>query len=155
MCKGFLGFRSTVSPFSADFSRAFSSAEEIVSYNNLGSFLSPLTWGGMMLLAIGLALGLIVVFCAIRYEVRSALYGISLSNGVEVLVNEETYGSIVRRFQTETETDDVARWDHAVLDTLRPVRPQEWNFLVRSLRYRVAPAGFAGRRSRRRLAIKR
>jgi hypothetical protein len=109
----------------------------------------------MMLLAIGLAFGLTVVVLAIRHELRSALYGISLSNGVEVLVNEETYGSIVRRFQTDTEPDNVARWDHAILDTLRPERPREWKYLVRSLHYRVAPAGFAVRRSGRSQTIKR
>jgi hypothetical protein len=108
-----------------------------------------------MLLAIGLTLGVIVVVLAVRYELRSALYGISLSNGVEVLVNEETYGSIVHRFQTETEPDDAVRWDHAVLDTLRPVRPREWRFLVRSLHYRVAPATVAGRRARRAQFIRR
>jgi hypothetical protein len=104
-----------------------------------------------MVLAIGLTLALIVVVLAVRHELRSALYGISLSNGVEVLVNHETYGAIVRRFQTETEIEpDVrSRWDDAILATLRPERPEEWKFLVRSLSYRVAPAGIAGRRSRR------
>jgi hypothetical protein len=104
-----------------------------------------------MVLAIGLTFAFIVVVLAVRHEMRSALYGISLSNGVEVLVNHETYGAIVRRFQTETEPepDDRIRWDHAILDTLRPERPEEWKFLVRSLSYRVAPAGVTGRRSRR------
>jgi hypothetical protein len=111
----------------------------------------------MLLAAIGLTIALITVALAVRHEVRSALYGISLSNGVEVLVNEETYGAIVHRFRAETEPDDLTRWDHAVLDTLRPQRPQEWKLLVRSLRYRVAPAhtAVAGRRSRRTQTIRR
>jgi hypothetical protein len=112
-----------------------------------------------MLLAIGSTLALIVVVLAVRHELRSALYGISLSNGVEVLMDHETYGAIVRRFHTETEPepDDLTRWDHAVLDTLRPQRPQEWKLLVCSLRYRVAPAhtGVAGRRSRRTQTVRR
>jgi hypothetical protein len=110
-----------------------------------------------MLLAIGLTLGLIGVALAVRYELRSALYGISLSNGVEVLVNQETYRSIVRRFETgkESEPDDLVRWDHAVLDTLRPVRPREWKLLVRSLHYRVGQPGVAGRRPRRTQTIRR
>jgi hypothetical protein len=108
-----------------------------------------------MVLASGLTLALIVVVLAVRHEMRSALYGLSLSNGVEVLVNRETYGAIVRRFQTETEPDDRIRWDHAILDTLRPERPEEWKFLVRSLRYRVAPTGVAGRRSRRTQTVRR
>jgi hypothetical protein len=108
-----------------------------------------------MLLAIGLTLAVIVVVLAVRYELRSALYEVPLSNGVPVLVNQETYGSIVRRFQTETEPDDLIRWDDAVLDTLRPQRPQEWKFLVRSLGYRVAPTSGARLRARRSQFIKR
>jgi hypothetical protein len=110
-----------------------------------------------MLLALGVALGLIGITLAVRHELRSALYGVSLSNGVEVLVNRETYGSIVRRFETETETepDDLVRWDHAVLDTLRPERPREWQILVRSLNYRVAPACVATRRVRQPQTLQR
>ena len=111
--------------------------------------------GCVMLFAVGLAVGLMVVALAVRYELRSALYGISLSNGVEVLVNQETYGSIVRRFQTLTEPDDLVRWDDAVLDTLRPERPREWRFLVQSLPYRVAPTRVVRRRVRRTQAVKR
>jgi hypothetical protein len=108
-----------------------------------------------MVLAIGLGLGLVVVALFVRHELRSALYGIDLSNGVEVLVNRETYESIVSRFQAETEPDDLARWDHAVLDTLRPERPREWKFLVRSLGYRVSGTGAAGRRARQTRAVRR
>jgi hypothetical protein len=108
-----------------------------------------------MLLAIGLTVAVIVVVLAVRYELRSAFYEIPLSNGVPILVNQATYGSIVRRFQTETEPDDLIRWDHAVLDTLRPERPREWRFLVRSLGDRVAPTRVAGRRARRSRFIRR
>jgi hypothetical protein len=111
--------------------------------------------GCVMLFAVGLAVGLMVVALAVRYELRSALYETSLSNGVEVLVNQETYGSIVRRFQTLTEPDDLVRWDDAVLDTLRPERPREWRFLVQSLPYRVAPTRVVRRRVRRTQAVKR
>jgi hypothetical protein len=107
-----------------------------------------------MLLAIVLTLAVIVVALAVRYELRSALYELPLSNGVPVLVNQKTYGLIVRRFQTETEPDDLIRWDGVVLDTLRPERPQEWRFLVRSLGYRVAPTNGARLRARRSQFIK-
>jgi hypothetical protein len=108
-----------------------------------------------MLLAVGLILAVIVVVLVVRYELRSALYEIPLSDGAPVLVNQETYGSIVRRFRTETRPDDLIQWDQAVLDTLRPERPREWKFLVRSLGYRVAPTSVAGRRARRNRIIKR
>jgi hypothetical protein len=109
-----------------------------------------------MLVVVGVTVGLIVAaLAAVRYELRSALYGISLSNGVEVLVNQETYGSIVRRFQTEAEPDDAVRWDHAVLDTLRLDRPREWRFLVQSLHYRVVPASVLAHRPRRTQFVQR
>jgi hypothetical protein len=100
-----------------------------------------------MLASLGLV-ALILLGAAIRYEVRSALIGITLSNGVEVLVSREAYREIVRRFQTRDEPDDWARWDEAVLETLRPVRPQEWRYLVRSLGYQVASEGLGSRRQR-------
>jgi hypothetical protein len=102
-----------------------------------------------MLMLFGLILGSIAVVAAIIYEVRSALFGVALSNGVEVLVSREMYWSIVRRYQADHEPDDRVRWDHAVLDILRPVRPNEWRFLVRSLGYQVATVQGAGMRRQR------
>jgi hypothetical protein len=100
-----------------------------------------------MVVAAGLTLGLIALCAAIRHELRSASYGVALSNGVEVLVSQETYGSIVRRYRAKNGSDDLARWDDAILEVLRPERPNEWRFLVRSLGYRVSAEAGTGRRS--------
>ena len=109
-----------------------------------------------MLALFGLTLGSIVVAAAIVYEVRSALFGLALSNGVEVLVSQEMYWSIVRRYQADSEPDDRVRWDHAVLDILRPERPNEWRFLVRSLGYQVSSGGgVRTRRQRQTQTVKR
>ncbi len=109
-----------------------------------------------MLALFGLTLGSIVVAAAIVHEIRSALFGLALSNGVEVLVSREMYWSIVRRYQADSEPDDRVRWDHAVLDILRPKRPQEWRFLVRSLGYQIASAeGVGTRRQRQTQTVRR
>jgi hypothetical protein len=102
-----------------------------------------------MLALFGLVLGSIVVGAAVLYEVRSALFGLALSNGVEVLVSREMYASIVRQYQSDGEPDDQVRWDHAVLDILRPERPYEWRFLVRSLGYQISTSEGAGTRRQR------
>jgi hypothetical protein len=108
-----------------------------------------------MLVATGLILLLIVIAWAIRHELRSALYGVALSNGVEVLVSQAMYGSIVRRYRAADGADDLVRWDQAILDTLRPERPNEWKFLVRSLGYRVSGELGVSRRWRRSQIAKR
>jgi hypothetical protein len=102
-----------------------------------------------MLVLCELILGSIVVGAAIFHEVRSALFGLSLSNGVEVLVSRDTYEAIVRRYQADGEPDDRVRWDDAVLDILRPDRPHEWRYLVRSLGYQIASGEGAGTRWQR------
>ena len=78
-----------------------------------------------MLMLFALILVSIVVVAAIVYEIRSALFGLALSNGIEVLVSREMYWSIVRRYQMDDEPDHRVRWDHAVLDIIRPVRPHD------------------------------
>lgn len=109
-----------------------------------------------MLVLFGLVLGSIVVVGAIVYEVRSALFGLALSNGVEVLVSREMYWAIVCRYQADTESDDRVRWDHAVLDVLRPERPYEWKYLVRSLGYQISSGeGVGTRRQRQTQTVKR
>ena len=109
-----------------------------------------------MLMLFALILGSIVVVAAIVYEIRSALFGLALSNGVEVLVSREMYWSIVRRYQMDDEPDHGVRWDHAVLDVIRPVRPHEWKYLVRSLGYQIASGeGVGTRRQRQAQMVKR
>jgi hypothetical protein len=109
-----------------------------------------------MLMLFALTLASIVVVAAVVYEIRSALFGLELSNGVEVLVSREMYWSVVRRYQMDDEPDHKLRWDHAVLDAIRPVRPQEWRYLVRSLGYQIASADSVGtRRHRQTQMVKR
>jgi hypothetical protein len=101
-----------------------------------------------MLVPIALTLALIMVAAAVHSELRSASCGIALSNGVEVLVSPEMYREIVHQYRTMDEPDDLKRWDQAVLDALRPERPNEWKYLVRTLGYQVATEGHATRRRR-------
>src|SRR4051794_40575323 len=101
-----------------------------------------------MLVPLGLTVALIVIAAALHSEIRSALYGVVLSNGVEVLVSADMYREIVRQYRILDDRDDWNRWDQAVLDVLRPTRPQEWKFLVRSLGYQVAAEGLGTRRRR-------
>jgi hypothetical protein len=101
-----------------------------------------------MIVVMGVVLGLIVVAGVVRSELRSALCGLTLSNGVEVLVSEETYREIVRRFQA-SDPGDGQCWDEVVLEVLRPDRPHEWRFLARSLGYHVVEDGIRARRRRR------
>jgi hypothetical protein len=90
-----------------------------------------------MFVVLVLAFGLIALGAAIHFELRSAACGVVLSNGVEVMVSPEMYRSIVARYRSadayERELEPWGRWDRAVLDVLRPERPNEWRFLVRSL----------------------
>jgi hypothetical protein len=99
-----------------------------------------------MFVSLGVIFGLILVAAAIHSEIRSALVGIALSNEVEVMVTPAMYREIVQRYQTLDEPDDWERWDQAVLDVLRPERPNEWKYLVRSLGYQVSADGFGARR---------
>jgi hypothetical protein len=101
-----------------------------------------------MLVALGIALGCIVIAAAVHSEIRAAQCGVVLSNGVEVLVSPQMYRAIEDRYAARGEADAWQCWDEAVLEVLRPVRPNEWKFLVRSLGYHVAPEGFAARRQR-------
>jgi hypothetical protein len=101
-----------------------------------------------MLMALGLTFALILIVVTIHSELRSASYGIALSNGVQVLVGPEMYREILNRYRTMDEPDDWTRWDQAVLDVLRPERPLEWKYLVRSLGYQVSTEGLGTRRRR-------
>src|SRR5258707_8390419 len=102
-----------------------------------------------MLLFLGLTVAIIAIAAAIHYELRSAAYGIELSNGVEVLVSPEMYRDIVHQYRTLDEPDGWKRWDQAVLDALRPGRPQEWEFLPQSLGYPVTGEGVTTMHRRR------
>jgi hypothetical protein len=102
-----------------------------------------------MLAALGLTLGLILIMAAIHSELRSASYGITLSNGVEVLVGPDVYREIVKRYRSLDGPDEWALWDRAVLEILRLERPQEWRFLARSLGQQVTAEVPGVRRQRR------
>jgi hypothetical protein len=83
-----------------------------------------------MLALLGLALALVLIVALIYAELHSAWYEVTLSNGIEVLVNPEMHEEIVRRFQMSNEPDVLKRWDEAVLSVLRLERPAEWEFLA-------------------------
>jgi hypothetical protein len=104
-----------------------------------------------MLATLGLTLGLILIMAAVHSELRSASYGVTLSNGVEVLVGPEMYREIVKRYRSleEHEPDDWTRWDRAILEVLRFERPNEWKFLARSLGHQVVGEGAGARRRAR------
>jgi hypothetical protein len=93
-----------------------------------------------MLTLLGLTLALVLMAAFIHAELRACLYEITLSNGLEVLVNPEMYEEIGRRFQMLDDPDLLRRWDRAVLNVLRAERPNEWRFLVRSLRQDTSPS---------------
>jgi hypothetical protein len=128
--------------------RCSTSSPDGVFYNPSGVFHSTDEWGYRMLVALGLTFGAIVIAAAIHSELRSADYGIALSNGVEVLVSPRVYRAIIERFGALDEADAWQRWDQAVLDVLRPERPHEWKYLTRTLGYHVAVEGFGSRRRR-------
>jgi len=69
----------------------------------------------------------------IRHELRSAICGITLSNGVEVLVGKKSYVEILRRYRRLHEPDPARRWDQAVLTVVREERPVEARLLGRTL----------------------
>jgi len=82
-----------------------------------------------VLMLVSLVLGLFWI----RHELRSALCGITLSNGVEVLVGKESYAKILRRYRMLHEPDPARRWDQAALTVVREERPVEAKFLGRTL----------------------
>jgi hypothetical protein len=86
-----------------------------------------------MLTLLGVVLTSILLWAALRHELRIAYHGITLSNEVDVLVSPEMYREVLSRYGTLDEPDDARRWDRAVLDVMRPVRPLEWRFLVETL----------------------
>jgi hypothetical protein len=88
-------------------------------------------WDVLALLGVALASILFVAY--IRHELRTAYYGITLSNGVDVLVSPEMYREILQRYGTLDDPDDGRRWDRAVLEVMRPVRPLEGRFLLETL----------------------
>jgi hypothetical protein len=71
----------------------------------------------------------LILVAFIQNELRSAWFGIRLSNGFDVLVSPEMYRKIVQRYRLSDEPD---AWDRAVLNAIRVERPNEWRFLVRS-----------------------
>lgn len=90
-----------------------------------------------MMIILGTTLVLILAVAATHSALRSAWCGITLSNGVDVLVPRDLYHEIVHRFETMDGHDAWKRWDRAILDVLRNERPHEWKFLMRSLGYHV------------------
>ncbi len=86
-----------------------------------------------MLTLLGVALVAILFGALLRHELRTAYHGITLSNGVDVLVGPEMYREILLRYGTLDEPDDARRWDRAVLDVMHPVRPRECRFLAATL----------------------
>jgi hypothetical protein len=106
-----------------------------------------------MLVILGSTLSLVLVGALIYSEIRSAVCGITLSNGVEVLVSSEMYREILYQYRTLDLDDDRERWDQAILDVLRPVRPREWKYRARTLGYHVSGERYGARR--RRLTVHR
>jgi hypothetical protein len=86
-------------------------------------------------------LALVAVVAYAHAEICAAWYGLTLSNGVDVLVSPEMYGEIVERHRTLFGRDDGRRWDRAILMVLRAYRPNETRFLSRSLGLRGASDG--------------
>jgi hypothetical protein len=109
--------------------------------NNLNSTNYPRLWGCHMLALLGLTLAWILVVAFILAQLRSSGSGVTLSNGLDVLVGPEMYEEIVQRYRRSDELDPWERWDHAVLDVIRPERPLEWRFLARSLGQRLPVRG--------------
>jgi hypothetical protein len=101
-----------------------------------------------MLGLLGLALTFLAVAAYLHFELRSSLYGVTLSNGLEVLVSPELYREIVHQYRTLDEPDATKRWDQAVLKVIRPRRPKEWRFLVRSLGQQFPSESLGTRRQR-------
>jgi hypothetical protein len=101
-----------------------------------------------MLVILGSTLSLILIGAAVYYEIRTAVCGIALSNGVEVLVSPEMYREILHRYQMGDLDDEREQWDQAILDVLRPVRPREWKYLARTLGYQVSGEMHGARRRR-------
>jgi hypothetical protein len=96
-----------------------------------------------MLGALGLTLAFILIVTFVHAEFRSEWCGITLSNGMDVLVSHQMYREIVQQYRMLDEPDVWRRWDQAVLLVIRPERPLEWKLLVRSLRH---PNEGSGRR---------
>jgi hypothetical protein len=86
-----------------------------------------------MLWLLGGCLTLVVVVTYVHAEIRSTWYGITLSNGMDVLVSPGMYREIVQQYATLDEPDNWKRWDQAVLRVIRHERPDEWKLLVRAL----------------------
>jgi hypothetical protein len=101
-----------------------------------------------MLVSLGLSLGVILIAAAIHSELRSAYYGIALSNGVEVLVSPAMYREIVRQYRMRDDRDTADGWDQTVLEVLRSERPQESRLLARSLGHSIVPGRHGARRRR-------
>jgi hypothetical protein len=101
-----------------------------------------------MLMSLAVAFGLVMVGVVAYSELRSANCGTALSNGMEVLVSPEMYRAIVDRYRSLEGLDASRRWDQAILDVLRPVRPNEYRFLARSLGFHRPGEGLVTRRAR-------
>jgi hypothetical protein len=93
-----------------------------------------------MILVLCFGVALVAVLAVVFHrETRQAHHGLTLSNGLDVLVSPSEYEEILLRFErlrsspTGLELDDEQRWDDAILGVIRANRPMEWRFLARSL----------------------
>jgi hypothetical protein len=93
-----------------------------------------------MLTLLGVALSSILFWAVLRHELRTAYHGITLSNGIEVLLSPEMYREVLTLYGRLDEPDNARRWDLAVLDVMRPSRPREWRFLVGTLEVDLSQA---------------
>jgi len=82
---------------------------------------------------LSLAVASILIVTFVRHTIRTAWYGVTLSNNVDVLVSPSMYEEIIERFRTSDVPDPEERWDRAILSVIRAERPHEWRFLARTL----------------------
>lgn len=103
-----------------------------------------------MLEFLGVSLALSLLAALLYAELRSSCYGLTLSNGREVLVRQPEYNRILLRCRALGNPNDPFLWDHAILDILSHNRPRECAFLAQSLKADNSPP--LSRPSRRFLA---
>ncbi len=82
---------------------------------------------------LGLTLLAVLSATFVLAEVRSADYGLTLSNGVEVMVGPSECRRVFEEYQSLAALDGPSRWDQAVLNVLKPPRPREWLYLAHTL----------------------
>ena len=89
---------------------------------------------------LGVSLSLCLLSALLFAELRTSHFGLTLSNGSEILVRKPEYNRILQRYRALTNSDDPILWDHAILDALRSHRPRECAFLAQSLQADNSPA---------------